>query len=227
MLNKSNNILNTLNGSGESSYVDEVYDSILLKIIRGELTGGAELKSTQLAQALGVSRTPVVQALQRLAADGIVTLEVNRRAVLCAWAENWLVEIHALRELLEPAAAAAAAERISDEAIKVLQEMAVAALPGEDSGWMLIARQFDYALHLAIADHCGNLPLREAIRRCWSFKRLSYEAVPEQPALLERDYREHLLILDALAAHDPPSASSATLFHLRSASRLRPLFNIV
>ena len=69
----------------------------------------------------------MVQALQRLAADGIVTLEMNKRAVVRPGAENWLVELHELRELLEPAAAARAAERITDDDLARLDELAAAA----------------------------------------------------------------------------------------------------
>jgi DNA-binding GntR family transcriptional regulator len=88
--------------AADSSRVDDVYERILLDIVRGDLQGGAELKSTQIARRLGLSRTPVVQALQRLAADGIVTLELNKRAVVRPGAENWLVELHELRAIERP-----------------------------------------------------------------------------------------------------------------------------
>lgn len=212
--------------SGESM-VDEVYHQILLRIVRGQFAGGAELKTTLLARELGTSRTPVIQALQRLAADGIVTHEVNRRAVVRQGAENWLVEIHQLREMLEPHAAALAARQFPDDVVARLRTLADSARPQRGSSWIAAAREFDYALHLAIAEHCGNLPLAEAIRRCWSFKRVSYEAADEDPKLLAKGYEQHLVMLDALAAHDPQTASAAALFHLRSAASLRPAETIV
>lgn len=211
---------------GGVSLVDGVYDRILLRIVRGELGGGVELKSTQLARELGVSRTPVVQALQRLEADGIVVHEVNRRAVVRQGAENWLMEVHQLRELLEPQAAAMAALRMGAEVVAQLRGLAALARPGR-RGWAAAAREFDYALHLAIADSCGNMPLAEAIRRCWGFKRVSYEAGREDPAWLARGYEQHMAILDALARRDPQTASAAALFHLRSAASFRPAEKIV
>src|SRR5687768_1700495 len=114
---------------GEASRVSEVYEEILIKIVRGELPAGTELKSTQIAQQLGLSRTPVVQALQRLAADGIVSLELNKRAVVRPGAENWLVELHELRELLEPAAAAKATRRITAADLARLDDLAAQAAP--------------------------------------------------------------------------------------------------
>jgi DNA-binding GntR family transcriptional regulator len=215
------------NDQAETSRVAEVYEQILLRIVRGELAAGTELKSTQLAQQLGLSRTPVVQALQRLAADGIVTLELNKRAVVRQGAENWLVEIHELRELLEPAAAAKAAERIGDDELSRLDQLAAAARPHSQPAWEAAAQQFDFALHLAIADHAGNFALGETIRKIWTFKRISYLAAPEPAATLERGYSEHLALLAALHARDGETARAAMLFHLRSAGTLRAAMNIV
>jgi DNA-binding GntR family transcriptional regulator len=215
------------NGSrGETSLVDTVYQQILLRIIRGELVGGQELKSTILAKDLGVSRTPVVQALQRLAADGIVTLEINKRAVVRPGAENWLVEIHQLRELMEPHAASLAATRIPDETFAKLDELSAAAADPSRPDWSEAIEKFDFALHLAIADNTDNLALREAIRKCWSFKRLSY-AVADRPETLEKAMAEHQAILAALKARDPQTAAAAMLFHLRSAANLRAERRIV
>jgi DNA-binding GntR family transcriptional regulator len=211
----------------ETSRVEEVYERVLLQIVRGELAAGTALRSTQVARQLGISRTPVVQALQRLAADGIVTLEMNKRAVVRPGAENWLVEIHELRELLEPAAAARAAERITEDELAQLDRLAEAARPHAQPDWEAAAQAFDFALHLAIAERAGNFALGEAIRKIWKFKRISYLAAPEPAATLERGYAEHLALLAALHARDSETARAAMHFHLRSAATLRGARNIV
>ena len=212
---------------GEASRVSEVYEEILLKIVRGELPAGTELKSTQIAQQLRLSRTPVVQALQRLAADGIVSLELNKRAVVRPGAENWLVELHELRELLEPAAAAKAAERIGDDDLAMLDELAADARPHGHRDWLTAAQRFDFALHLMIAKHAGNFALGETIRKIWTFKRISYLAIPEPEETIEKGYGEHLALLEALRAHDPETARAAMLYHLRSVSATRSSRTIV
>jgi DNA-binding GntR family transcriptional regulator len=213
--------------SADTSRVSEVYEQILLKIVRGEFTAGSELKSTQIAQQLGLSRTPVVQALQRLAADGIVSLEMNKRAVVRAGAENWLVEIHELRELLEPAAAGRAAERITAEELAELDRLAAESRPHSRPDWQAAAQRFDFALHLAIARHCGNFALGETIRKIWAFKRISYLAIPEPEETIERGYGEHLALMEALHAHDAETARATMLFHLRSVSVHRTSKTIV
>ena len=209
------------------SRVDAVYDQILLQILRGQIPGGTAIKSTQIAQQLGLSRTPVVQALQRLAADGIVTLEMNKRAVVRPGAENWLVELHELRELLEPAAAARAAGRLTADELADLNQLAEEAKPHGSAKWPAASQRFDFALHLAIADHAGNFALRQTLHKIWRFKRLSYLAAPEPPATLERAYGEHLALLAALRAGDAETARAAMLFHLRSAGAQRSAGNIV
>jgi len=200
----------------ERSLVDDVYDQILKRIIRGDLQSGEVLICTRMADELGLSRTPVVSAVDRLVSDGILVKEMNRRARVLDGAESWLVQMHHLREIVEPPAAALAAKHVTDDALKKLQHLAALASPDCNSDWQLVARDFDFALHLSIADHCQNLPLRKSIYRCWQFKRLSYELGCSNPEIEEMGHREHLAILAALVRHDPETASAAMLFHLRS-----------
>jgi DNA-binding GntR family transcriptional regulator len=209
------------------SLVDEVYQQLLARIVRAELPGGTELKSTQLADQLGVSRTPVVQALSRLIADGIVTQRLNMRAVVRPGAENWLVEIHELRLLLEPAAAARAAQNISVDAATALERAGVEVSPQSDANWLDRARQFDFQLHLTIADHCANQPLRGAIYKCWQYKGLSYQLGGDESQALLRGYDEHMSIVAALKAGDSQTAAAAMELHLRHASSYRPEKRIV
>lgn len=216
----------SLNSDVPSS-VDTVYNKILLKIVRGELEAGAVLTSTRLAKALEVSRTPVITALERLVADGILQKERNKRAVVRADSGQWLVQVHRLREIVEPPAAALAATRINDDALQALGRLGRDAKPNSSENWMNAARKFDYAIHLAVADFCGNLPLRNAIYKCWSYRRLSYNAGEYKTHNLEVGYQGHLAILRALAQRDPETASAAMLFHLRSVTSLSIDPNII
>ena len=195
-----------------------IYHQILLRIVHQDLPGGTELKSTRLAADMGVSRTPVVQALGRLAADGIVMQQRNHRAVVRENAENWLVELHELRLLLEPAAAARAATRIPDSVLEELEELANAINPEEDPNWMQKSREFDYAIHHTVAEYADNLPLCEAIRKCWSFKRLSYDAGQDTEETLRNGYVDHLHILKAFRLRNPDMAEAAMRWHLQHAA---------
>lgn len=196
---------------------EEAHDRILLQIIRGELAAGAELKSTRLAELLGMSRTPVIQALARLATDGIVSQTMNQRAVVRAGAENWLVDLHRTRQLLEPEAARTCAGRIPAGVLADLRTLCDDAKPGKRPDWQVAARWLDLALHLTIAEYCGNLSIREIIRRCWSYKRISYEAGNDSDAHLREGWKQHQRILEALAAGDGDGAAAIMETHLAAA----------
>lgn len=204
-----------------STLVETAYNQILLQIVRGLLPSGTVLKTTKLSDELGLSRTPIVQALQRLIADGIVTQIPQQRAVVAEGADNWLVDIHEMRLLLEPRATLHAARRLDPETLTLLSEHGKAAEPNEQLEWVPQAHAFDYLLHTSIARASGNLPLCESICKCMSFKRLTYEISDDSPELLRRDHKEHLMILEALQKRQPETASAAMLFHLRSSVEFR------
>jgi DNA-binding GntR family transcriptional regulator len=214
-------------GLVEPSSVDEVYTQILLRIVQGDLPSGTVLTSTRLATQLKVSRTPIVAALDRLVADGILKKERNKRAVVRDGAEHWLAQVHQLRELLEPPAAALAAIHISSDALQELDRLRRAAEPNRAEEWIVAARRFDHAIHLSIADFCDNLPMRKMIYKCWSYKQLVFDAGYDNPDMVETGYHEHVAILQALARRDASTASAAMLFHLRSAACLRADCGIV
>jgi DNA-binding FadR family transcriptional regulator len=132
------------------------------------------------------------------------------------------VELHELRELLEPAAAARAALRITDDDLARLDDLAAAAEPHSHADWEAAAQQFDFAIHLAIADRSGNFALGETIRNDVHDPYL----VAEPVATLQR-YYEHRALLAALHARDAETARAAMHFHLRSAASLRGAKNIV
>jgi DNA-binding FadR family transcriptional regulator len=96
-----------------------------------------------------------------------------------------------------------------------------------EDAWAERARQFDFQLHLTIADHCGNQPLRGAIYKCWQYKGLSYVLGPDPSEAIQRGLKEHLSILAALQARDSRTASAAMELHLRHASSYRPQKRIV
>lgn len=199
------------------SLADEAHDRILLKIIRGELPAGTELKTTKLAETLGMSRTPVIQALSRLTADGIVSQTLNQRATVRPGAENWLVDLHRVRQLLEPEAARSCVGRIPDALLSDLQLLVQDAKPGKAAGWQTAARWLDQSLHLVIAEYGGNLAMREIIRRCWSYKRLSYEAGNDSDRHLRDGWRQHVALVEAIGADDPARVAALMEDHLKSA----------
>ncbi len=201
------------------SLADEAHDRILLKIVRGELPAGTELKSTKLAEELGMSRTPVIQALSRLAVDGIVGQTLNQRASVRPGAEDWLLDLHRVRQLLEPAAARSCAGQIPAAILEDLNALVEDARPGRGGGWQPAARWLDQALHLVVAECCGNLAMREILRRCWSYKRLSYEAGNDSDRHLREGWKQHAALVGAIGSGDADRSAALMADHLDAAGR--------
>jgi len=100
-----------------------VRDELQHAILEGVLKPGERLRAEALAQRFGTSRTPIREALLQLEAQGLVEVEPNRGAVVRAFDRDDLLDLYAIRALLEPAAAARAATRIEEHDIARLQDL--------------------------------------------------------------------------------------------------------
>ncbi len=117
--------MNKLYTTDETS-ADQVYQQLRRLLIEGYYPPGSRLVEERLAQDLGVSRTPVRQALVRAAAEGLVQIFPNRGAVARSFTVDDLIEIYDLRALLEGHAAYLAAQRITAEQIIRMESAATA-----------------------------------------------------------------------------------------------------
>lgn len=100
------------------------YQAIREAIAEGRFVAGARLREEELSSSIGVSRTPVREALRRLSAEGIVEFLPNRGAHVASWSDTDLEEIFELRATLEGLAAQRAAARITPEVLAELDRLA-------------------------------------------------------------------------------------------------------
>lgn len=214
-------LVESLDGDEAKSLADQVGEQILTRIIRGELEEGVRLKSTVLAEQLSMSRTPVAKALAKLSADGILQQPNNHQAVVAPGAANWLIQTHELRQVLEPEAAARAAGQLPNAVVADLERLADESRPTEEDAWECKARLLDFGLHLAIAEYCGNLPMKISIRKCWTYKQLSYELSEGCSGTLPKEHAEHVGILAALLKPNAEEARRLMAAHLSTASERR------
>lgn len=209
-----------------TSLSDAAYETLLEAILRGQLAPGEELSAVALAERFQVSRTPITDALQRLAHDGLVEQPANRQPRVVKLGRADVVEIYAMRGLLEAAAAERAATRIAPEVLKSLRATAIRLTKMRKTpSWNAQAIEFDLAFHDAIATAADNQRLRDDIARyrrlVRCFCRLTGNDVNLQAAL-----NEHRAILAALAARKPIAARKAMAAHieLRLAAVLAELY---
>lgn len=111
-------------GGGARSGTVGVLDRLRVLILEGEYRPDERLVEEHLAERLGVSRTPVRQALTMLEAEGLVEIAPNKGAVVCSFSIEDVWDIYDLRAVLEGYAARRAADRISEEEVSRLRELA-------------------------------------------------------------------------------------------------------
>lgn len=105
------------------SSTEAAYTALRDGIVSGEHPGGSRLKEEDLAGVLGLSRTPVREALRRLHAEGLVTVQPRRGALVCTWSADELDEIFELRALVEGYGAKRAATRVTDAQLAHLEDL--------------------------------------------------------------------------------------------------------
>ena len=177
------------------------------------LSGGHAITEQRLAEELGVSRTPLREALQRLEGEGLVAKASNRSFVVRKVDFEEYIQSLKVRQMLEPVAAAAAAERAPAPLIaEVVRE--IDALRQETGGHTKAHWHSDDRLHGLISAHCGNHVLHEIISGLRLTTRL-YE-IADVRQRVEMDHEQHAAIAKALAERDGATARKAMQAHLRS-----------
>ena len=104
-----------------------VYEQLLRQIFSGELTPGSPLREAELSEQLGVSRTPIREALGRLSEYGVVESRPNHGCVVSRLGRDQLVHLHQMREALEGMAAELACGKLSEGDFTLLDTLAEAA----------------------------------------------------------------------------------------------------
>lgn len=200
----------------EPTLVEKAYEAILERIFDGRFAEGTVLSEVVLAQELGVSRTPVHDALRLLATDSFVTQERNRRARVASFTGDDLFEVFEMRKLLEGHAAELAAGRMDSRHLVPLREAAAALHKGLDSkDWNRRWADFDATFHHVIAEASGNSRLGMDIHRYQLLHR-AINRFSTDPKSLRRALSEHEAILDALEARDRVAARKRMVDHIHS-----------
>jgi DNA-binding GntR family transcriptional regulator len=196
------------------SLSESVYDTLLENILSGALAAGTDINEVALAEALQVSRTPVHEAVGRLAKDGLIVQEPSRRLIVARFTREDVVEIYEMRRLLEAAAAGRAAPRLADPLLRELRAQADA-LDHDRAGadWTARALAFDLRFHDAVAAAAGNRRLQADIARYRLLVRAFCRMTGTRENLLDA-LNEHRAILAALEARDADAAARLAALHV-------------
>lgn len=190
------------------------YDALSTMIQERALPAGAPVIEQQLAERLGISRTPLRQALQRLEIEGLLRKTAHHSYVVRRVELREYLQSLRVRELLEAEAAALAAARgVPREAIEAARSTLRAVQERQPYDMLQHWRSDDEVHDLAIRN-CGNEIMGDMIAMLRvATKLFEIERLAER---LEPDSRQHEQILDALAAGDAEAARRAAAGHIRS-----------
>lgn len=191
------------------------YETILENILSGTLPSGTVVSEVSLAQDLNISRTPVHQALVRLAKEGLIEHRSGRKPRIARFGRDDVLEIYDMRLLLETAATQRATKRIDPRHLADLHREAeeLAAAP-DGPDWTRSALDFDLRFHDAIAAASGNRRLRQEIAKY----RLQVRAFCRMTGSTEnlRDaLAEHLIVLKAMTERNSAAAGQAMAKHVQ------------
>ncbi|MDR3042656.1 MAG: GntR family transcriptional regulator [Desulfovibrio sp.] len=191
---------------------EKVYDRIRAMIADGVLAPGQRVAQEALAARLGVSRTPLVNALKRLAQDGLLRAIPRRGFRVRELSPLELVQLFELRERLEPLAAELAALCITpEEAERMADEWrAMASLPDTPEAHQTYVER-DRAFHRRLAELSGNPFLRAAMD---PVNMLAAAYLHGTPRPWEDTVPDHLAVIDGLRQGDPAASGAAMRNHI-------------
>ncbi len=184
-------------------------------ILSGRLAPGQRLLQEDLAEQLGISRTPIREALQQLANEGLVNISSYRGAYVATFSESDLKEVYSVRVALESHAASLAAENITDEDLERLEaqmrEMGVA-FRAKDFVRLLEAH---HKLHASIYAIAGQQRLNEIITQYLGLSNVYQRMALSLGRGASDPIREHTDIIETLRRRDPEGSARIIRAHLQ------------
>ena len=211
------------------SIAESVYDYIVELILTQQIKPGERIPEADVGQKLGVSRTPVREAIRRLESEGLVVVSTNRCVEVISFDEQSLVNIGVMRLALEQTSIRLAVYRGSNEDFNQLYEIAAACNEAAQAGKVSERIHLDTKFHLALAQ-IGNNPLlvrylTQLLRQVELIQSTRY--VDASDAVIQ--ISDHYPIVDALVARDEKKAleiSSRSIIEYYHLDTQLPIFNL-
>jgi DNA-binding GntR family transcriptional regulator len=195
---------------------DEVYEHLKARILAGELAGGMRLNPAEIGAALGVSRTPVREAIHRLDVEGLLTISPNRGVVVTTLSVDEVRELFKIRTALEMLAAAEAAPRLHEDALDEFELLLrrLERVRSDPKEWIVRHEAFHDRIYQFAAMPRLSAEIRRTREAIHPYLRL-YIHVYHQT---EMPGTEHQTLLAAIASRDPQRAAAAVREHIEHAS---------
>jgi GntR family transcriptional regulator, rspAB operon transcriptional repressor len=192
-----------------------VYQTLREAILSLAYRPGEILRKPEICEALGVSRSPVADAVARLATEGLVDVVPQAGTFVARFSMEEIREGAFLREAIEMAAIERVAETITEDQLTQLRRnltvQAALIADGDVPGFY----QMDAAMHELILSFSGFRRLAQVSETAWLHVNRARQLILPVPGRISATLDEHRAILAALEARDPAAARLATRHHLR------------
>ena len=207
---------NNLKIEGYELLSQKVYRALKTEIIKGSLKPGTKLSEGKIAEQMGVSRTPVREALKELAAEGFVKMNPNQAVVVSNASVEDVQEVLQIRGVLEGLAARLATKMISEEEIKELEKYQKQMEYYTKKDDVLAFSEMDAEFHELILNVCGNNRLIQ-IRKNLSDQAHRYRIRSlSVPGRLKYSLKEHQEIVEALKRKNAEQADRLSQKHIEN-----------
>ena len=194
---------------------DIVYETLRSAVMNGHCVAGDRLVETQLAEQLGVSRTPVREALRMLEQDGLAVAVPRRGTVVAGLNKDDAIETYDLRAVIEGLSARLAATNITAREVKQLRGKLekMRPQPGNHEGYMRAHAEFNTTIIGASRSHRIAQFIDTLSGQIRSLRGVSLATRERQ----EEAWKEHVAIVDALEARDAARAEALARQHVENA----------
>jgi len=212
-------ILNNRDEGYSVSLRQRVFERLQNDILNGKYQPGDSLIETRLSEELGVSRTPIREAIRQLELEDLVQAIPNKGVVVKGISQQDIKDIYTIRMLIEGLAARWAAEKITDEELKELKEV----LELEEFFTMKNDAQhlgqYDFKFHDIIFKASKSKPLMHTLSTFHHYVQRARKASFKTPGRALKALKEHRDIYEAIAARDAERAEKLATEHVYNASK--------
>ena len=197
-----------------------VYEELKMQILKGSIIPGTRMMEVELAEEMGVSRTPIREAIRKLEKEGLVTIEPRRGAYASMISTDDMVEILEVRQDLEGLAAYFAANRMTDGQMEELRQVSDNYNDAVKRGNMEDMIKYDTRFHHIIVESCHNKILVQMIEQLQElvlrFRYIYYDNFRRAEKMPE----EHKAIIGAIAEGNEDKARAAADIHIERLKEL-------
>ncbi|MFJ8542728.1 GntR family transcriptional regulator [Streptomyces sp. NPDC093586] len=202
--------------AGGSLLADQAYEELKGAVLANRLQPGDSLSVPALAAQMGISRSPVREAVQRLIHDGLATHVPHRGAVVATVDVEDVRQLYVVREVMEGLAARLATERLDATKVAELRELLEdherVVASGENEKLHI---EMDMAYHRLIREVAGNAHLTAALDTIQGKAHLALHSLWRSPDAPRLALEEHRRIFEAMTAGDTDAAEQAAREHVR------------